>query len=249
MSEEIFVTGLGIISAIGNSVDACFDALKESRTGISDIEILQTNRKGEFKVGEIKLTNKELLAMLNLEESDYKNYTRTSLLGIIAVKEAIKSANIDIKNPNLKTAVISATTVGGMDKTELDIERSDLSLEFMKTHACGDSTDKICDFIGHRAYRTTLSTACSSGTNAIIHGINLIKYGIIDRAIVGGVDPLSKFTLNGFNALMILDKDFRKPFDQDRKGLNLGEGAGFIVIENKKSLESRNFVSDCIISG
>ena len=168
MPKEIFVTGLGLISAIGNTVDSCLAALLEARTGISDINILQTKRKGEFKVGEIKLTNLELLESLNLNKTDYKKHTRTSLLAISAVKEAIKDAQLDINNPDLKTAVVSATTVGGMDKTEIDIVDPSSNLDYLQTHACGDSTDKICEYIGHKGYRTTLSTACSSGTNAII---------------------------------------------------------------------------------
>ena len=106
----------------------------------------------------------------------------------------------------------------------------------MSTHPCGDSTDKIADFLGLNGYRTTLSTACSSSANAIIHGARLIKHGRVDRAIVGGVDALSRFTLNGFNSLMILDRDECRPFDRMRKGLNLGEGAGFLVMESGRIL-------------
>ena len=64
----------------------------------------------------------------------------------------------------------------------------------------------------------------------------LIRMGCLDRAVVGGVDAMSNFTVNGFRSLMIYDKEFCKPFDKDRKGLNLGEGAGYIILENSKSL-------------
>jgi len=249
MSKDIFVTGLGLISSIGNNVKDCFDSLSKEKSGLSSIDILETNHKKSFKVGEVKLTNLQLLEFLRLPVSDIKRHTRTSLLGIIAAKEALDNSGIDINDKNFKTALVSATTVGGMDKTETEIVKAEPECNFILTHACGDSTNKISNYINHRGYRTTLSTACSSGTNAIIHGINLIRHGIVDRAIVGGVDPLSKFTLNGFNSLMILDNDYCKPFDENRNGLNLGEGAGFIVIESENSIKNRANIPICRITG
>ena len=249
MQKEIFVTGIGIISAIGNNAEQCLQSLREERTGVANIKYLQTIHKEEFKLAEVKMSNEELLDYLNLSHSEYKNHTRTSLLGTIAAQEAMQDSGIDLTDSKLKTALVSATTVGGMDKTELDIANSDKNTDFILTHACGDSTNKICSHIGHTGYRTTISTACSSGTNAIIHGIKLIENGIVDRAIVGGVDALSKFTLNGFNSLMILDKDFCKPFDENRKGLNLGEAAGFIIIESENSIKQRSKQAYCKITG
>jgi 3-oxoacyl-[acyl-carrier-protein] synthase-1 len=136
-----------------------------------------------------------------------------------------------------------------MDKTENCMDDPKESPSYLYTHPCGNSTNTLCTYLGITGYRTTLSTACSSGINAIIHAISLIRYGIIDRAVVGGVDSLSKFTLNGFNSLMILDKDFCKPFDQNRNGLNLGEGAGFLVIESEQSMKERQNLPLCKISG
>ena len=249
MQKDIFVTGIGIISAIGNNSHQCLQSLKEEKTGVDKIKYLKTIHKDSFNLAEVKMSNEQLLDYLNLPGSEYRNHTRTSLLGCIAAKEALDDSQINLKDKKFKTALISATTVGGMDKTESDILNSDVNIDFLYTHACGDSTNKIAKHIGLDGYRTTISTACSSGTNAIIHGIQLIRNGIVDRAIVGGVDALSKFTLNGFNSLMILDKGFCKPFDENRKGLNLGEAAGFIVIESSKSLKDKEKQAYCKISG
>lgn len=249
MSKEIFVTGLGVISAIGNNVESNFDSLSKQKSGLGSINILKTIHKDTFKLGEVNLTNLQLLDLLGLPHTDLSLYTRTALLGSIAAKEALLNSGIEINDKNFKTALISATTVGGMDKTEIEVANENSNLDFLLTHPCGDVTNKISNYIGHSGYRTTLSTACSSGANAIIHGINLINEGIVDRAIVGGADALSKFTLNGFNSLMILDKDYCKPFDENRNGLNLGEGAGFIVIETEKSIKSRAKLPICRISG
>jgi 3-oxoacyl-[acyl-carrier-protein] synthase II len=112
-------------------------------------------------------------------------------------------------------------------------------LSVIDTHDCGDSTERIADYIGNVDYVSTISTACSSAANAIMLGCRMIKHGHLDRVVVGGVDALSKFTFNGFNTLMILDREWCKPFDENRKGLNLGEGAAFLVIEGEDALNKR----------
>ena len=245
MHKDILVSGLGIICAIGNNTADCLDSLLSEKSGIGDIQILDTVHKDEFKVGEVKMTNLKLLKLLNIPEEAYSNYSRTSLLAIVAAKEALESSQINL-NDGLKTGIVSATTIGGMDKTENNYLKDGADTNYILSHSCGDSTEKIANYLGISDYRTTISTACSSAANAIMHGANLIKHGIIDRAIVGGVDSLSKFTLNGFNSLMILDKGYCKPFDENRKGLNLGEGAGFIILEKAENNPKRKL---CYLSG
>jgi 3-oxoacyl-(acyl-carrier-protein) synthase len=88
-----------------------------------------------------------------------------------------------------------------------------------------------------QGFATTINTACSSSANAIQFGARLIRNGLAARAIVGGTDSLAKFTINGFNALQILSSDICRPFDRDRTGLNLGEGAAFLVLEGEEALE------------
>jgi 3-oxoacyl-(acyl-carrier-protein) synthase len=89
-------------------------------------------------------------------------------------------------------------------------------------------------------YITTLSTACSSGANAVALGANLIKAGLMDVAVVGGSECLTRYHLNGFNSLMILDHEPCRPFDDSRAGLNLGEGAAYLVLEKESTAKGRN---------
>ena len=96
-------------------------------------------------------------------------------------------------------------------------------------HECGSVTEWVADQLGIRDYITTISTACSSSANSIFFAARLIRHGILDLAVAGGADALTGFTLNGFNTLMILDREYCKPFDEQRNGLNLGEGAGYLV--------------------
>lgn len=242
MNKRVFVTGAGIISALGVGVESTYQALLNGESGIGQIKHLPTQHT-EFPVGEVKLSNEEMAQILKL--SYPYSELRTVLLGIIAAKEAVADSGLS-KNDIEKSAFINGTTVGGMDKTEKhfltvfdsNAETED-SLE-MKYNDCGTTTDLIADAVGKFKLVTTTSTACSSAANAIILGANLIKAGIVDIAVVGGAEALTKFHLNGFNTLMILDTDNCRPFDSERKGINLGEGAAYIVLESGESANRRN---------
>lgn len=250
MGTKILVTGIGVISAIGNNVEESLDALLSNRSGIGSLELVSTRHKDHIPVGEVKLRNEEMMQLLGLE-SDTK-ITRTALLGAIAAKEAMRSAGI-LDKPKDRTGLVSATSVGGMGITEnlykdyLNPEKKGDFLEYINLHECGDSTEAIGDILGISEHLSTISTACSSSANSIMFGARLIKHGIVDRVVVGGTDSLSRFTINGFMTLMILDKEACKPFDANRKGLNLGEGAGFIVLESEESAKGKKVL--CELSG
>jgi 3-oxoacyl-[acyl-carrier-protein] synthase II len=139
-----------------------------------------------------------------------------------------------------------------MDKSEQfykDFLENDSRNEYIKTHDCGASTEIIADYFGGFSFVSTISTACSSSANAIILGSNLIKQGILDCVVAGGTECLTKFHLNGFKSLMILDKAHCRPFDASRAGLNLGEGAAYLVLESGENVRARNVKAYCQVSG
>jgi 3-oxoacyl-[acyl-carrier-protein] synthase-1 len=219
-------------------VSQSFSSLSQSKTGIGKINHLTTRYKDEFLAGEIKLSNADLA---DLVKDNNPALNRNSYIAMLAAKEAVINSGIDT-NDGLRTGVISSTTVAGMGKTEMyykELFEKDDHLDVLDTHDCGDSTERIADYLGNVDYVTTISTACSSAANAIMLGCRMIKHGQLDRVVVGGVDALSKFTFNGFNTLMILDREWCKPFDENRKGLNLGEAAAFLVIEGENALNLR----------
>ncbi|MEZ0130519.1 beta-ketoacyl-[acyl-carrier-protein] synthase family protein, partial [Flavobacterium sp. LBUM151] len=113
-------------------------------------------------------------------------------------------------------------------------------VKYITCHDGGDVAEKIAEELGLKGIVTTISTACSSAANAIMLGARLIKTGKLDRVIVGGTDGLAKFTINGFKTLMILSDDYNKPFDNNRKGLNLGEAAAYLVLESDEVVEKQN---------
>lgn len=235
--QKVLVTGMGIITAIGKDAGENLDSLLQRRHGVGAISLLRTRHRDDLPAAEIKLTNEQLAALSGT--SNHQLFTRTTLLGMVAAREAWESAfgRYGITD-STKTALVSSSTVGGMDKTEehySDFLENDLYKHYFDTHNCSDSSNKICDLLGLRHLNITISTACSSSLNAIMFASKLIRHGLADRVIAGGTDALSRFTLNGFNTLMILDKGHCRPLDASRTGLNLGEGAAFIVLESEAS--------------
>lgn len=239
MSKKVYITGYGIICAIGNNRDETLKSLLASRSGIGEITLFKSLHQGKLPMAEVKCTNAELLQMTG--NTGKSNYTRTALLGMVAAREAIESAGVsDIKSA--RTGLISATTIGGMDRSE-DFYASYLEdntkgrLRDVVNHDCADATERIADFTGISDFVTTISTACSSSANSMMLGAQMIKAGMLDRVLAGGTDPVTRFTLNGFNTLMILDRNGCKPFDENRAGLTIGEGAAFVFLESEDTLE------------
>ena len=240
MHKKVAITGMGIISAIGKNVEENFDSLIHQKHGLSRLKNFDSIHKNEIFVGEIKLSNDELATFLNLSPDN--NFSRTAMLGLIAVKEALQNAGIENVN-EVRTGLISSTSVGGMDRTEnyfLDYENLPVKQKYISSHDAGASSNQIANEIGLKGFVSTISTACSSAANAIMYGARLINSGKLDRVIVGGTDALSKFTINGFKSLMILSDEFNQPFDENRKGLNLGEAAAYLVLESEESIRKSN---------
>ncbi len=229
--ERIVITGMGICSCIGDNVQETFTHLSQGKSGLSTIELLDTLHQDHIRVGEVKHTNEALTNILDIPKEN--SYSRTSLLGILALREAIKSASLDEESLH-SLGLIMASSVGGMDMTEryfYDYATNIPARRYITSHNIGEITQQMASYFGIKGFVTSLSTACSSSANAIITAANLIRTGRARTLAVGGADALSKFTINGFNALMILSDKEATPFDEHRKGLNLGEAGAFLILE------------------
>ena len=246
---NIAITGLGVICSIGNNCQQVLESLVNKKTGVGMMKYLQSCHK-ELPVGEVKLSDDELKTLLGLPVESL--YSRTTLLGAVAVKQAMADARLSADMlAGKKVVLISGTTVGGMDVTERllrDMRDALLQhpispsgaggatqhptpIDYIKRHDCGSTTNEIAQICGLDCEVCTISTACSSAINSIIVGCEILCSGEADIVIAGGSEALSKFHLNGFNTLHILDTEVCRPFDATRVGLNLGEGAGFVVLQ------------------
>ena len=249
MPQRVFVTGVGIISSLGRNLKENLARLLALQPGTGRLEFIETELKNELIVAEVKLSHGELFAIAGIPFLE--GYSRNALLGIIAAKEAFGHARL-AEHKHLRTGLISATTVGGMDRCEYyyeDFLTNDTKNIYIDAYDCADSTEKIADELGLREYLTTISTACSSAANAILFGARMIRNGRLDRVVAGGCESLTKFHLNGFNALKILDKEPSKPFDARRNGINLGEGAAYIVIESEQAVSESGKKPICELIG
>ena len=233
----IVVTGVGIVSALGIGVDGNLAAICKGESGISaSPKLLKTANR--LPVGELRFSNEELHDLLEIPQSEH--LSRTALLGILAVREAMKCVDIDFSK---RVGLVSSTSVGGMDLTEhffVKFMEDDTAgrLRDVRMHDCAASTEAIARHCNINGYKTTISTACSSAANAVIAGAKLLKHNIVDYVVVGGADALSAFTLNGFKSLMILDESPCRPFDATRAGLNLGEGAGYLLLQREEDVKA-----------
>jgi len=245
--SSVYIAGAGVICAIGNNIPECLSSFGSGHASMGAPVYLETAHRQDIPVAEVRMSNEELSSLAGLPSG----LSRTALLSMIAAREALNNASIgDLVD--LRTGFVSANTVGGMDKTENFFagflsDPASGKLNAIVNHECGRITELVADRLNIRHYLTTISTACSSSANAISFGARLIRSGRLDVVLAGGVDSLTKFTLNGFNALMILDRQYCQPFDEHRRGLNLGEGAGYVVLVSEKVAASLEIM--CELSG
>jgi 3-oxoacyl-(acyl-carrier-protein) synthase len=252
-ADRIVVTATGILSALGRGSDAQLHALRHSLSGLRYPELLQTVHASEFMLGEVAWSNDALKKEIGIA-SGQGGDTRTTLLALLAIQELLEGIDITLLQQQ-PLAFINANTVGGMCEVEHlypSFKEPGLTGDFTQyidTLDCAESTESITRHFGLKPFMATISTACSSSGNSLILGARMIRQGLVERAICGGSDALSRFTLNGFHSLKNLDKSPCMPFDQHRFGLNLGEGAGYLLLEKESAAIARNANILAVFSG
>ena len=246
--QPVVITGKGIVCAIGHDEDSVATSLMHRQSGIGEMRYLQSVHH-ELPIGEVKLSNAEMKQLLGIDPS--QRVSRTALMGMMAVRQAVSEAKVQADGRR-RIVLISGTTVAGMDITEQvfgQMVANGVGDECLDHHDCGSNTADIARYFNLFDDYTTISTACSSAANALELGADMLKAGDADIVVAGGTEALSKFHLNGFNALMILDHAPCRPFDKSRAGLNLGEGAAYVVLERQTDAEQRGAHIDAYLSG
>jgi 3-oxoacyl-(acyl-carrier-protein) synthase len=238
--SEIVVTGMGAISSIGLTVAENLHSLQHELSGIQKSKHFKSNYSDTLVFGEIDQSDEQLILELGLESQN--GFTRTTLIALKAFREAIAQAGLSPEDVSSKrTAFISSSTVGGMCYTDhlyRDANLLDEPSEYIRNYEGSDHALQIVSLYEMKGITDVINTACSSSANAIALGARLLETGKVDRVIAGGSDCLAKFTVNGFNSLRILSEVPCKPFDTNREGLSLGEGAAYLVLERKEDLPS-----------
>ncbi|MFM6925902.1 MAG: beta-ketoacyl-[acyl-carrier-protein] synthase family protein [Ferruginibacter sp.] len=244
--SRIFITGMGVVSAIGNSVAENHEALKAAACGIQyKLDLFPSKYAGVLPFGQVHISNDELLKILQVTDL---GVTRTSLLALYALNEALADSGISTEAiQSFDTALVGANTVGGMcltDELYNDANQKTAGSDYLGSYDCASVNMFLQKHLKVNGIINTINTACSSSANAIMYGAMLMNNGYAKRAIVGGTDSLAKFTINGFNALHILSNEICTPFDEGRKGLNLGEGAAWLILEKEEDIKGRKVYAE-----
>lgn len=232
---RVYITGMGIISPLGHDKHSNHKHLQSGQSGIRTAQHLNSRFASELLFGEVEASTNQLHNDLPFTTDEL---TRTDLLAHTALEEAIHDADLSPDYlSTFSTSLMSSTTVGGMYNMEElynDAKNMDSGSPYHRSYSHGSHTQSLAKRHGIKGITSTLNTACSASANAIMMGARMIRSGRCQRALVGGVDSLAKFAVNGFNALQILTEGPCKPFDEKRDGLNLGEGAAYLVLESEK---------------
>jgi 3-oxoacyl-[acyl-carrier-protein] synthase-1 len=247
MHSRVFITGLGIITAIGNGTGETLTSFSDFRSGIGTLTLFDSIHAG-IPVAQVGYSNRQLASLARID-TNVTSYTRNTLLAIIAANQAMTDSDWN-RNHNLNSGIIMGTTTGGMDFNELyylSLLREDTHKDVIAVLDNADCTEKVAACAGIRHHVTTISTACSSSANSIMLGSRLIRNNRLDRVLVGGSDSLTRFTLNGFYALEILSPTGCRPFDEHRNGLTIGEGAAALVLESEAVADPGKII--CEVSG
>jgi 3-oxoacyl-[acyl-carrier-protein] synthase II len=228
------VTGLGIITAIGPDVPSFWKNLLDGRCGIGAITLFDVSAHRSKNGAQVRSFDPHQY----FSNRDLQRMSRCDQLGLKAAQEAIVDSGLDLKGENLeRMGIFMGGGAGGIFSAERyrremiqkgwQRVRPSLLLPF----ATCTITDWIAQRYGILGPRATMATACSSSATAIGYALSAIRWGEVDLALAGGSESLSEVTFGGFNSLRSLDEDRCRPFDLNRKGLSLGEGAAILVIE------------------
>jgi 3-oxoacyl-[acyl-carrier-protein] synthase II len=248
VSGRLWVTGVGLVTALGAGVEATWERLVRGDRAIAAATLFDTTGQRSALVAQV--TDAAVPAHL-LELGAYGS--RTSAFALAAAREAIHGAGLDVRQA--RVGLVVGGTTGGMFETEAllaQLHRSQGPLEAlheMRAHPLSVTGDRLEEALGPFVRVRTLSSACSSSANAVVVAAGWLLSGAVDAVVAGGSDGLCRLTLSGFNALGIIDSEPCRPFDRRRRGTTLGEGAGFIVLEPAQRARRRGVAPVAELAG
>jgi 3-oxoacyl-(acyl-carrier-protein) synthase len=233
---RVIVTGMGIVSAAGWTLEETWEAIAQGRSGLRAISLFESQRCAKLPVGEVTGDPAARSGLSGGSRSDH--------LAVWAARAAWSDAGLSAAcfAPD-RGAVVFGALSGGMMFTEEFLSRLHLDKRVephnLADRACCNSADRVAELFGLGGFRATVANACASGGAALGLGCDLIEAGEADVVLAGGVDSLNRVVLNGFNSLMLVSPDGCRPFDAERKGMSVGEGAGVLVLESEEHAHAR----------
>ena len=257
MENRVVITGMGAVTPIGNDVNTFWNNIKNGKLGIDFITLVDKESIDVKVAAEVKDFNPEVL----LGKKDCKRLDRFSQFSLISSEEAIKSSKIDLKEVNLERfGVMFGSGVGGYETIERESMKlysgkiKKVSAFFIPMSIINLGAGNIAIKYGLKGPCTSIVTACASGTNNIGAAFREIKHGYADIMIAGGAEaPITKLGISGFSSMKALntcDDPNRAsiPFDKNRNGFVMGEGAGGLILESLEHAKARgaNIIAEIV---
>ena len=246
MERRVVVTGMGAVTPIGNSVEDFWKGIKEGKCGIDTIT--------RFDVSDYKVKLAAEVKDLNIEDymdrRSAKRLDRYSQLAMIAAKEAMQDSGISADNTDMtRMACIVGSGIGGLgtieEQTKVLINKGHdrISPMYIPMSISNMASGNIAIEYGIKGESFALVTACATGTHCIGESYRLIKHGYQDVALTGGSEgSITETAISGFTNIKALSQSQDKnrasiPFDKERSGFVMGEGAGILILENWSMLK------------
>jgi 3-oxoacyl-[acyl-carrier-protein] synthase II len=241
-NRRVVVTGLGVVSSVGFGKDEFWKSIINGKSGISKVDSFDTNEFRCHYAGEIK----------NFDPQDFiprrkvQFLGRTSQLAIAASSLALKDARLPLKDiTNKRTGVFIGTTMGERPLeesiNEWVIKGADkISKTKILQSSANNISANISIYFKFQGPNYMIPTACAAGNYAIGYGFDLVRKGDLDCAVVGGADAFSKVAFSGFHRIYAMAPEKCQPFDKNRKGMMVGEGAGILFLETIESALRRD---------
>lgn len=231
---RVAVTGLGVVSSIGIGQQAFWQALLAGQSGISDVTGFDTTNFPTHRGGEVKEFHPEQF----ISPDKLKRYNRASQFAIAASKMALHDAKFDLTSlPHLRIAVSIGTTMAeaqaieSIDSLWVQHDVKGIPPYLPPQYPANMISAHVAAELGCTGPNIVIATACAAGNYALAYAFDLLQLGKADVVIAGGADAFSRIAFMGFNRLLAVASDRCQPFDLNRKGMMVGEGAGILVVE------------------
>ena len=245
------ITGCGALSPIGNSTAAFWEGLVAGRTGLQPIRAFDTNGMTVANAGEVK----DFDPQVRLSGEEVQRLERIHQFGLFAAREALEDGRLDLYGVDRsRVALIVGTSLGGMLVGEEYHRQRASGVGKFDMHRLFDfpyyaTATGLARELGVRGPVVSPSIACASGTQVVGMALEFIRAGQADICLVGGVETLCAFVVNGFNCLRATTTETVRPFDARRSGLLLGEGAAMLVVEEREHARVRDARTDVEVIG
>ena len=233
--RRVVVTGIGLMSALGTTREAVWHGLVSGRCGIASVTQFDTTGYRSQLAAEIPAYTRDAA----YSEKAWRRLSRSDQVAIIASREALDDAGLlegDVDRERIGV-LLGSGTANLMRNEEwfaemrrVGVRRASPAKIF--NHFPSTPSDTVAATFGLEGLKASVLSACSSGTVAVGYGADAIRWGQIDAALAGASDVLCRLTFSGFNALRLVDTEPCRPFCRTRKGMNLGESAAILVLED-----------------